>query len=118
MGLDLRLLPLDMSGLHACGWHILSCERRSDLFAAIGEIEDHEGRKVTAKTWLAIGDEGETRWGMAEETPYGDKLRAIRARSLCGLQEHIDVRDNERNRAAWAYMAALDPETLVALYWH
>lgn len=117
MGLDLRLLPFDADRFSHT---ILDCERRSDLFEAVLKVERKIGRDVPANFQSFTGKSGEALpcYGTTIRTPYGENLKYILVEDLLQFALHVDVRDNEKNRAIWAYLAQLNPQTKVALYWH
>lgn len=123
MGVDLSLLPFERPGMPddwAISHSVLFCERRSNLFADIAEIEK-KGAAIVPKdfgTYLCRAGGGDSHYGNTQETPYGDPLRTLLVRDLLGFAKHEDVLDNPRNRAIWVYLAQINPETPVALFWH
>lgn len=122
MGVDLTLLPFERSVRDdwAIAHSVLGCERRRGLFEVVAEVET--AKSVAApllfSTYIARDKDGETRYGNTQETPYGDKVRVVTVADLLPLADHEDVLDNPKNRAVWAYLGQLAPETRVALYWH
>lgn len=125
MGLDLTLLPLDspvgMPTGMAFSHTVLGCCRRGDLFDDIMRSEKKRGVEVEKgfASYLSRNkDYEDAHYGETLETPYGEKLKHLSARDLVAFKNHADVRDNAKNRAIWAYLGELDPETRVALYWH
>lgn len=117
MGVDLRLLPFDADFFSHT---ILDCERRRDVFDAITEVEEKIGRDVpdNFQSFTACGADGESCYGATLRTPYGENLKYILVEDLLQFTFHVDVTDNEKNRAIWAYLAQLKGTTKVALYWH
>jgi hypothetical protein len=116
MGVELRLLPFDGPWFSHT---LLSCPARPELFAEIqttlGPIERDVPDDFATFTSRA---QGAARYGVTRTTPFGLPLKYVRAGELCGFAQHRDVTDNAATRAIWAYLAALDPTTRVALYWH
>lgn len=118
MGVDLRLLPFDCDrGEFAYSHTILDCERRRSLWTAVEKLP---ATPVPKGFTSFVGDrpDGESGYGVTAETPYGEPLMATTAGQLLILKDHEGVIDNHKNRAIWAYLAELPPETRVALYWH
>lgn len=123
MGLDLTLLPIDvLSSMGSFSHTILPLNRYTELFEDIGDAAmrgDGNARTVPENfhTYLSNA-EGEACYGVTVKTPYGDPLLMIRREILLGFTDHVGVRSTARNRAAWAYLAALPPETWIALYFY
>jgi hypothetical protein len=123
MGLDLSLLPVEAEFGDGTGFShsVLALERRTGLFDAILDIEEREGAPVPGRfeTFVCRDDRfEETHYGDTRETPYGEPLLWVRAASLAELRSHPEATDFPRNRAVFAYVDALPPDTKVALYWH
>ncbi|XXX79227.1 hypothetical protein WMF30_10675 [Sorangium sp. So ce134] len=67
---------------------------------------------------LARTDDGEHAvFGEVTEDSYGGPLRWVRAGDLAELAGHPQVTAAPRNRAAFAYVAALPPDWPVVLFW-
>lgn len=117
MGLDLTLLPFDpwLSFSHT----VLSCERSAMLFCKINDVEEEVGECIPLSFSCHLGrdKEGNTAYGPVSTTPYGHFLRHVPAGSLVAINE-FRVAPNRKNRAIWAYLSTLEPETRVALFWH
>jgi hypothetical protein len=141
MGLDLALLPFESDSPSIVFSHsILNCWRRRELFDVIGklpsvpinpEMEGKTRKDVEAEdkakkrplstrftSYLATLPNGESGYGETTHDPYGSPLRYTLAGDLVKVGKHDGVTDNARNRAVWAYLAELPPDTKVALYWH
>jgi hypothetical protein len=118
MGLDLTLLPIDIDCKNFFASHVvLSCERRGDLFEKIKKLPSKKAPKLYS--FLAKGKDGEHCYGvMSGEDPYGDPLWCVEALHLKRLWDHVEVEDNWRNRAAWAYLRQLPSNMKVVLFWH
>lgn len=121
MGVDLCLMPFeaDFKGF-AFSHSLLELERRRDLWEPIAEIEKAHGQAVPTPfyTFRATNAEGSTCYGNTIDTSYGDSLKCVTAAQLLPLAQHEAVTDNPINRAVWAYLACLSPETRIALFWH
>ena len=120
MGVDLSLLPVEGHGATWFARTALACERRPGLFGAIEALEAQQGEPAPAgfKSLLSRGatDDG-PRYGVTEQTAYGERLRQLPAGALAALGEHPEVLDNADNRAVWAYLAQLPAAQPVALFW-
>lgn len=120
MGLDLALLPFDFEHeILSYSHSVLSCERRSALFRAIAThcLSDQKQVPSNFASYLGRGENEEHAYGKTLETPYGDPLFHVSVENLLRVSSHKDVLDNSKNRAIWAYLKELPPETRVALYW-
>src|SRR5258708_16908330 len=114
MVLDLTLMPLlrrDFWTAH----DLIRLERRRELWSAIEALPQQD---IPEPVWSHMGgaENGETCYGAAETTPYGDKMKWTTAAALLTLKDHAAVQDNWMNRAVWAYLAAMPPESPIALY--
>lgn len=124
MGLDLTLLPFDCdSSILSFSHTVLSCERRGDLFDAIRVIEEKHGHDTPERfsCYLGIHDKetcGARGYSQVTQTPYGKRLQFLLVSELFPLFTHRDVQDDAKNRAIWAYLSQLPPDTKVALFWH
>jgi hypothetical protein len=92
----------------------LECWRRRELFEAIRELEKLHGVPVPRQFHAYAREQYEN----TQTTQYGDKLQMLMASDFVAFEKHSDVLDSDVNRAVWAYLRALNPETRVALYWH
>ena len=117
MGLALRLLPFDGDAHDIVYSHtVLSCAASSRLVC----------RRAGAPTWpvpprfvaFCAVEDGENALGSRVTTPHGKPLTYALAGALAPLVTHPDVEDSDTNRAIWAYLGCLDPQTKVALFWH
>lgn len=116
MGVDLRLLPFDCDqGDFAFSHTILEVGRDYDLHDKIRKLKS---MPVPPKFTSFCGDleNGETGYGVTNETPYGEALEFVLAGHLCAIPLPPDA--FYRARAVWAYLKELPPHTKVALYWH
>lgn len=117
MGLDLALLPVESEEV-AFSHSVLNCERRRDLFEELLEL------KTTAVperfgTYLCRDEKyEEPHYGNTQTTPYREPLTCVYVEQLIAFGGHVDVHDNHRNQAIWAYLAHLPAKTRIALYWH
>jgi hypothetical protein len=120
MGLALRLLPFDCDeSLSAYAHTLLSCEDSPALFDALAGLS---GTAVpshfTAFCAPPDAPQGREGYGVVTTTPIGEPLTYVLATTLQGFTEHPDVEDSTTNRAIWAYLGCLAPQTKVALFWH
>lgn len=118
MGMDLCLLPFDSDFFSHT---ILDCERRWELWKPITAIESRIGRDVpdNFQSYKARDEEaGKSCYGKTLRTPYGDNLKYVLVSDLTALSGHASVQDNPKNRAIWAYLEKLAPDTKVALFWY
>ena len=118
MGLDLTLLPLDHDTLKwgyshtviPAGW----ARELHDPIHAMPRTPVPED----FTTYMGTTEDGERGYGQTKETPYGSPLDCVTVAQLLTLAKRKAVRDSPRNRAAWAFLSALDPSTRIALWWH
>ncbi len=121
MGLDLYLLPFDCDNPGISFAHtLLSCQRRGDLFDVLSTLLGATPVPDDFTSFLGYHPApcGEYGYGHTYEDPYGSSLRALTVAQLLTVSTHDGVQDNHKNRAIWAYLAELPPETRVALFWH
>ncbi len=119
MGLDLTLLPFDADSERMNFSHtVLSCERRGQLFEEIQELRATPVPEDFTSYLSLDGEYEEHHYGQTHETPYGEPLTYVLAGQLWPFASHEDVMSQSKNRAIWAYLAELPPDTKVALYWH
>jgi hypothetical protein len=118
MGVDLRLLPVFTdSNDFICSFSVLELERRRELWPLINDLPQYE-LPAPLSCWTARIENGEHGYGKLTETAYGDPPKWVTALALVGLRDAEPVRDNYVNRAVWAYLAELPPETRIVLDWH
>lgn len=124
MGLDLKLLPLDYlsagkSGPWGYSHTVLSVNRNSELFDAIALLDDEElpqGASIASYVGGDVPDgakEGETCYGVLDQTPYGDRCTWIDVEALVpAFAKHMS------DQPVTAYLRAMRPGTKIVLYWH
>ncbi len=124
MGVDLTMLPLDCdreADEHGPALQfsrsVLGVERRRELWPLIEKLEQDEVSS-SFSSFMGTGQDGEHGYGNTTETPYGNPLKWARAGDLAKLATNQAVTNDAKNRAVWAYLSALEPDTKVALYWH
>jgi hypothetical protein len=66
---------------------------------------------------LARNEDGEHAFGEVTEDDYGDPLKWACAGDLTALAQHPQVTASPRNRAAFAYVAALPAEWPVVIFY-
>lgn len=111
MGVDLTLLPLDYErNGGGSAFSRLMLQRRCELWDDIAKLPSADIDSVT----------GYMRDNFQEQKKdcYGGGLKWVYAKDFSSLKEHLAVQDNDRNRGIWAYLAALNSETKIVLYWH
>lgn len=119
MSVNLSLLPFDhetSNSTFAFSQTVLTCEQDSTLFSlveglTIGEVPEQFNSYVSREH----GEE--SHYGVTRTDNYGDVVQYTTVRRLLELRAHPGVAERQKNRAIWAYLAALPPETKVALWW-
>lgn len=123
MGLALYLLPFDATfaaraaapgfpALNYTSQTVLSSSGSEDLFDVLKGLPS---APVPATFTSFVGDQ---EYDLTTEDAHGDPVRTVSAGMLCTVQDHPGVTTSAKNRAIWAYLAALPADTPVALYWH
>jgi hypothetical protein len=116
MSLDLALLPFAegrFDPVHQVSWTVLECKLGGVLHTVLGALEESE---PVSDEFLSYAPSGG--FGCTKRDPYGCVVRCIPALVLLRMREHSAVQGCATNRAVWAYLAELDPEQRVALWWH
>ncbi|MBZ6078897.1 hypothetical protein [Microvirga puerhi] len=116
MGVDLKLLPLLSPGTWAAHDGI-GLERRDEFWPKIEALEQAEIPEPLRCYHARTSDDAEG-YGRLEKTPFGTRLTWTTAARLMTLASEHEVKDNWKNRAAWAYLAQMPPEHPIVLYWH
>lgn len=118
MGLDLTLMPFEHAyGDEAYSHTLLHCARSSALFAALRAQVREQPVPRAFMSYRGRDEQGHLGYGNTQRTPYGEPLGWVLVRDLVAFHSHPHVRHDPQNRAVWAYLAALPPDTKVALYW-
>ena len=118
MALDLKLLPYFLGGKNDECNHsqsIIEMSINRELFDKIMIIEDISGRNVKPDFHSYLSTDwktGENCYGETIETPYGEKLKFVKAEHLQKI-----FKEGENNLPEHAYILALDPDHKIALYW-
>jgi hypothetical protein len=119
MGLDLSLLPFDCDHEDFAFSHtMLDCDRDDELFDALQALPSL--RVIPNFTsFRCRDDDGDSHYGPTTVTPYGEPLTYVKTKDLLH-HAALAVRNKGygKNKAIWAYLACLDPQTKVALFWH
>lgn len=111
MGVDLTLLPLDYErDGSGSAFSRLNLERRRELWTEIAKMPMHPIAKVTGYLRDNFGDE--------TEDCYGSPLQWAFAKDFAVFKDNEAVQDNDLNRAIWAFLATVSPDTKIVLYWH
>lgn len=116
MGVDLTLLPLLSKDFWAAHTQ-LNVERRRELWPLIEALPQADIPKPVS-CYFARGEDGESCYGDAEVTPYGDKMKYTTAGDLASLKDAEPVADNWLNKSTWAYLALMPKDWPIVLYWH
>lgn len=117
MGVDLTLLPL-LSPDYWVSHDVIQVERRRELWDPIMELPQQAIPCPLVCFLARREDDGETCYGPRTDDPYGAALSYTTAGDLGSLRDHEGVRDNEKNRAAWAWLSEMPPDWPIVLYWH
>jgi len=141
MALDLTLMPFtsyiktrdflqDVNHSHI----LLQCQTNAyDLYKVIRSLVKPDSNAVKFITdqkqmsgyvgkhfgsYLSKNEDGDVGYGSTPTDNYNEPLMWVRASELLKLKDHPQVKNNQLNRAAWAYLATIDKDTPVALYWN
>ena len=119
MGVDLRLLPLDCDVPDIrFSYTVLECERRRGLWDKVSALPALEAESGIG-CYVSRTNDGECGYGPLPATDaYGKPYKYTTARHLLTLTGEPGVTDSHKNRAIWAYLAELPPDTKVVLDWH
>jgi hypothetical protein len=124
MGLDLAFLVVDgdptRGDTTVFAHTTLDSRPGRQANEALFRVEKDSGRDVPELFFTYLSREnGHPCYGNTQTTPYGEKLRMVRARELLlALSKVSLVVESPRLLGAVAYMKALPGDTWVALYWH
>ncbi len=110
------VLPLDLTLSLTCSTSLRDQLRDLDGVVIEDEFNSHCG------SHSGFSEDEETE---CQESGYGpttsvipdEELTFVTASQLVAIDDP-DIQGITLHRAAWAYLAALPPETKVALYWH
>lgn len=118
MGVDLTLMPLMSKEIDRLplSRELIEIERRRELWDDINALPQKPLEKLGC--YKAYDKEGNTCYGDATETPYGEPITYTTAGDLLSLSDHPAVQDNWKNIAVWAYLEKIPRDWPVALYWH
>jgi hypothetical protein len=129
MSRDIKLLPFfsDRTGGESFSHDVLDVDlgvspagSGDDVADLSDELETLDSRDVPRgfSCCLARSADGEhTIYGKKQDDCYGDPLKWAKAGDLAALAEHPQVTCWPRNKAAFAYVAALPADWPVVLYW-
>lgn len=117
MGVDLCLIPVDSDlGDWSMGHSLLEVERRSELWNVVEALAKHD-LPTKFQCFKARNADGDPCYGTLTDDCYGNLVKCATAGDLAAIQ-HQSTTDHPRNRAIWAFLRELPPETKIALYWH
>lgn len=114
MGVDVVFLPVECDYEDVCYGHtLLPLERRYDLQAEILKLELKQfNRKISC--YLGRNSQGESSYGDIDKDCYGEALMYLTAGELL-LVDAATI--EHRNKAVWAYLRELPPQTKIVIYW-
>ncbi len=118
MSLDLSLIPIEHEDARfGFGHSLLRIDSGGAWHDALKDANDEPVPADFSTFRGDPGEDGEPHYGNTQETPYGEKLRCMR---VVEITSRISSRElfSKRDKAALAYLAHLDPNSRVALYWH
>lgn len=116
MGVDLTLMPL-LSKDYWAAHDMLRLERERDLWDPIAKLPQAPIPKPLSCHQARNKETGDTCYGDAENTPYGDRMTYTTVADLLMLNDHEGVQDHWRNKAVWAYLAQMPGDWKIVLYW-
>lgn len=116
MGVDLTLLPVYSKGSWLCH-NMVELNRRSELWPEFEKVTQIDVPEPII-SYLATGEDGESKYGDVLEDPYGDRLKWTTAGNLMQLKDHPTIQDCWQNRGIWAWLAEMPEDWPVVLYWH
>jgi hypothetical protein len=119
MGIDLSLLPFENDGDRSVYCYtVLELNRDSEFWLLIRALPSTAGPEELITFFFEEDDpEYESGVGPVQMDQYGEPLSYVCVSDLVSLRSHPAVTLDIQNRAAWAYLAALPGDWLVALYW-
>jgi hypothetical protein len=107
MGMDLTLLPLRTSDRFC--HELLEVGRYYEHFAKIDELPSEPCPPIDGFVCREHPDWEDNCYGKVTRTPYGDPLQCVLAR---------DLKTVELPGPVGAFVAALDDDVKIGLYWH
>lgn len=120
MGIDLALLPVtgEYTG-HVFSHTRIDCPRYYEVFDLVRALETVSiGRDRFSAFAARVPDgsmRGESCYGVVEHDAYGQPITFVRAGALA---DAIESARNVRWQPILAFVRAMPPRDLVALYWH
>lgn len=114
---SLRLVPVEYSTDSICyGFTILETDFQMDLMDAIQGLSDEPVPQIFESFLLIKGNQYQR--GVTLFDAHGNGLRSVLCHDLCQLLTHKGILQFQRNRAVWAYLKQLEPESKVVLFWY
>lgn len=115
MGLHLKLIPFERErGDYADSYTVLNCDKDYDLFNQIQQLPEFPV-PPNFNSYYSVEEDDIICYGVVKETPYGEELTYSFVKDLLRCKPSSD---RQTNKAIWAYLKQLPPNTKVALYWH
>lgn len=125
---DVTLLSVQLSSRHDVAYSdtALYCECSASLSETLQSLESSPLPRVF-RTWLSRHfpqegcdcgcAEGAEHYGNLQCDAADNPMVMVPAGALTAVARHPDVIHNQRNRAAWAYLAEMPSDQMFALYW-
>jgi hypothetical protein len=114
---SLRLVPIEYSTDSICyGFTVLETDFQIDLMDAIQRLSDEPVSQIFESFLLIKGNQYQR--GVTLFDAHGNSLKSVLCHDLCELSTHKGVLQFQRNRAVWAYLKQLEPESKVVLFWY
>lgn len=122
MGVDLKLLVIHgQVGANANAPTMLEFGRESEVFERLDAVA--KPVQFSLYSYVSMTPDGPRRgedcYGLVVETPYGEPLTFVTAAEFQEIMRGFDTDEiNVFAKAAIAYVQALSPDVLIALYYH
>ena len=115
MGVDVTFLPIEHESEDLCYSHtLLPLWRRRELWPLLDDLlPKNLDRAISC--YVGRDDDGELCYGELLEDCYGRPLTYLTVAQLLTVDRSLV---NDGNKAIWAYLGELPPETKIVIYWH
>ena len=118
MSLALSLLPFEDVYGSRSSYSVLSCNLGGRLYDVIHPLPEQAPVPEMFMSHMSREGGDDTHFGITKRDGDGELVQCLPALVLLRVKDNEFVQSNAKNRAVWAYLAQLPPETPVALYWH
>lgn len=113
MSVFLRLIPFGRENDSLTFSHnFFNCDKDYYLFEQLKQISTFP---VPPNFESFFDNENGYDYGVITKTPYDEALTYALVKDLLECKPHSEA---QTNKAIWAYLKQLPPQTKVALYWH